>query len=333
MAMTSREIVERAVHFGRPERIAMTLPPPYPRDVVSVAPTPDPAFVERRWTERDAEFWTDEWGCTWCRLGGISKGEVVRGAIEDWDQLDDYRAPDFGLHARYDRARQAVRENPDKYVLVGLPGGWVFAAARCIRKMERYLADLLLEPERVERLHDIVVAENEKVIRRAAELGAQGVIVYEDWGTQTGPLVSPEMFRDLFKPRVKHLCDLARGRGLSRWMHSCGAMTRLIPDLIDAGVEVFQFDQPRVHGIDYLNEHFGGRAAFWCPVDIQTTLQTRQERAIRAEARELVQKLGGHQGGFIAGYYGDNVAIGLDPAVQDIACRAFVEFGTQAYAL
>jgi len=298
---------------------------------VVAAPDQHPDFRQKRWAQGGAEYWLDEWGCTWSRLGGISKGEVVRGAIEDWDRLDDYRPPDFGLAARYERARQAVRDNSEKYVIIGLPGGWVFAAARYIRKMERYLADLLLERERIERLHDLVVAENEKVISRAAELGAQAVMVWEDWGTQTGPLVSPRMFREIFKPRIKRQCDLARGLGLACWMHSCGAMTKLIPDLIDAGVGVFQFDQPCIHGIDYLNEEFGGRAAFWCPVDIQTTLQTRDEAAIRTEARQLVEKLGGHQGGFIAGYYGDNVAIGLDPAVQDIACRAFVEFGMKVY--
>jgi hypothetical protein len=137
------------------------------------------------------------------------------------------------------------------------------------------------------------------------------------------------MFRELFKPGIGHLCGLAKDLGLARWMHSCGGMTKLIPDLIEAGVQVFQFDSPTgAHGIDYLNDHFGGQVSFWCPVDIQKTLQTRDPVKIRAEARELCEKLGGHQGGFIAGYYGDNRSIGLDPSVQDIACQAFVEFGS-----
>ncbi|MBE3123943.1 MAG: hypothetical protein IMZ65_03995, partial [Planctomycetes bacterium] len=57
-------------------------------------------------------------------------------------------------------------------------------------------------------------------------------------------------------------------------------------------------------------------------------LQTRDPALIRAEARELVARLGGRGGGFIAGYYGSNQAIGLTPNVQDHACRAFVECGT-----
>lgn len=327
MPMTGREIVERAINFDRPPRVAMSLPEPYPNDIVTTACGPHPDFVEKRWTEGDNECWTDEWGCTWCRIGGISKGEVVGGAIDHWDQLDDYRAPDYGLEARYDRVRSALAAHPDKYVIVGLPGGWVFATARKIRRMQNYLADLIADRPRIEQLHDLIVVENEKVIRRAAQLGAQAVMVWEDWGTQTQPLVSPAMFRDIFKPRTEHLCRLAHSLGLACWMHSCGKMTQLIPDLIEAGVEVFQFDQPALHGVDLLDREFGGQAAFWCPADIQSTLQTRDAEKIRAEAKALCEKLGGHNGGFVAGYYGDNVAIGLDPSVQDIACRAFVEFG------
>jgi len=332
VSMTGREIFSRAIHFGGPERVAMTLPEPYPNDKVSIGPAHPPDYQERRWTEGDNEYWTDEWGCIWGRIAGISKGEVVQGAITEWDQLDDYRAPDFGDDRRYDRAREVVRDNPDKYVIAGLPGGWVFATARKIRKMDVYLMDLVLEPGRIERLHDIIIAENEKVIRKAAELGAHGVMVCEDWGSQTATLVSPEMFTRIFKPRIKHVCDLAHSKGMDCLMHSCGCMTALIPDLIEAGVDLFQFDQPTLHGIDYLNEHFGGRVAFWCPVDIQKTLQTKNPEKIRDEARQMCETLGGHNGGFVAGYYGDNPALGLDPSVQVIACEAFVEFGGAATA-
>ncbi|MGB2823596.1 MAG: hypothetical protein WBF17_21630, partial [Phycisphaerae bacterium] len=102
----------------------------------------------------------------------------------------------------------------------------------------------------------------------------------------------------------------------------------IIGDLIECGVHCLQFDQPRLHGIETLSERFGGKVAFWCPVDIQKTLQTRDGRQIREEARLLVEKLGRFGGGFVAGHYGGNEAIGLTPDVQDIACRAFVEFGT-----
>jgi hypothetical protein len=106
-------------------------------------------------------------------------------------------------------------------------------------------------------------------------------------------------------------------------MHSCGNITMLLPDLIDCGIDVFQFDQPRIHGIDTLAELQQGRVTFWCPVDIQTTLQSKDADRIRDEAEELIAKLWRGQGGFIAGFYTDEESIGLEPHWQQAACDAF----------
>jgi hypothetical protein len=111
-------------------------------------------------------------------------------------------------------------------------------------------------------------------------------------------------------------------------MHSCGAIGAIIPGLIDAGVDLLQFDQPTLHGIDTLASYQGrGKITFWCPVDIQKTLQTKDEQKIRAEARELLDKLWKGKGGFMAGYYEDNESIGLDPKWQEYACDEFIKRG------
>jgi uroporphyrinogen-III decarboxylase len=149
----------------------------------------------------------------------------------------------------------------------------------------------------------------------------------EDWGTQDRLMIAPALWREVFAPEFRALAGAAHERGLFVIMHSCGKITDIIPDLIDCGIDCLQFDQPRLHGLDAL-ARFAGRVSFWCPVDIQTTLQTRDAPRIAAEARELIDKLGRCGGGFIAGYYSSHEAIGLAPDVQTIACRAFVEHGT-----
>jgi uroporphyrinogen decarboxylase len=130
----------------------------------------------------------------------------------------------------------------------------------------------------------------------------------------------------VFKPGFERLCGVAHERGLKVFMHSCGKTTVIIPDLIEAGVDLLQFDQPQLHGLDNLAQYHG-EITFWCPVDIQKTLQTRDAAAIEADARAMIERLGGSQGGFVAGYYSGNDAIGLDPKWQDVACRAFTRYG------
>lgn len=85
--MNSRQLIKHVIAFDAAPRIGYHLPEPWPCDVVHAGVDDDPAFEPRRWTEGDTEFWTDEWGCTWQRLGGISKGEVAEGALADWADL------------------------------------------------------------------------------------------------------------------------------------------------------------------------------------------------------------------------------------------------------
>ena len=154
----------------------------------------------------------------------------------------------------------------------------------------------------------------------------------EDWGTQSQTLVSPALWRDEFFPRFQRLCGIAHDCGVKVFMHSCGQISAIVPNLIEAGIDLFQFDQPDLHGIDTLAGHQQhANVTFWCPVDIQATLQTRDETVIRRKVQEMLDKLWAGRGGFIAGYYGDNPSIGLDPRWQELASETFVEQGVRTH--
>ena len=327
--MDSREIVCRTVEFREPERVAASFPAPHWSDLRSVqyehtGPHGDWHEVCAARQER-----IDEWGNTWARVDGSSKGEVARGAMEHWGDAEALELPDLADPANYEEVRRSCEDpSDDRYRLGGMPG-FPFNIARKMRRLDQFLMDLLLSPDLVARLllriEDLLAG----VMERYAEVGVDAVMFPEDWGTQRGLMIRPETWRAVFKPGYERLCGLAHDQAIKVFMHSCGKITDIIPDLIEAGVDVLQFDQPRLHGLDVLAS-FHGQITFWCPVDIQKTLQTRDEAAIAAEARELIEKLGGTDGGFIAGYYRDNVSIGLDPYWQEVACQAFAQYGDYA---
>ena len=326
--MTSREIIKAVLTFQRPPRIGMTLPKPYPNDFLRTGRRPDkPLSTPLAPRGNEVKRWRDEWGCVWATLTDYDKGEVVEPAIADWSQLGRYVPPNLGRKEDYAQAAAAFAADGEHFRAGSIPG-FTFNVARYLRKLENYLCDLALEPAKIAQLHQIVRGQLLAAIDRLAEAGADAILFAEDWGTQDRLMVSPAMWREVFKPEFRALAGRAHDHGMSVLMHSCGKMTDVVADMIECGINCFQFDQPRLHGIEHLAERFGGKATFWFPVDIQKTLQTHDERLIRQEARLLIEKLGGFGGGFIAGYYGGNQAIGLEPSVQDIACRAFVEFGT-----
>ncbi|MFZ2654703.1 MAG: uroporphyrinogen decarboxylase family protein, partial [Victivallales bacterium] len=268
-----------------------------------------------------------EWGNLWARIDPTSKGEVEKGAIENIEDISSFEFPDYSRPEDYSCVREARDKNPDKYFIGGVPG-FTFNIARKLRKLEQYLMDILLEPEAISGLHDKVDVVIHAMIRNYAACGVDSIMFAEDWGTQNQTLLSPELWRKEFFPRTKSHCDLAHKMGIKVFMHSCGQIEAIVPGLIEAGIDVLQFDQPALHGIDVLASHQAmSKITFWCPVDIQKTLQTCDEMEIRKGAREMLDKLWKGRGGFIAGYYGDNESVGLDPKWQDFACDEFTKNG------
>jgi hypothetical protein len=239
----------------------------------------------------------DEWGNTWRRIGGRTKGEVSHGVVEEgWECLDSYQWPDVTAPEIWQQAEERCAAfHRDGYYVFGSVN-WPFAAARSMRRLENFLYDLAADRHSAMRLLNGAANVVEKEIEGYARIGADGVVTWEDWGMQDRLLVSPTMWREVFKPLFKRLCDAAHAGGMDVWLHSCGHVTDVIEDLIQVGVEVCMFDQPELHGIDFLARNFGGRMAFCTPVDIQRTLQTRDIGRIEAAARQYVETLGAFGG-------------------------------------
>ena len=324
--MTSKEIVQRTLDFQNPERVARSFPESdflWVNDSAKTSSTDWQKVSDKKW-ER-----IDEWGNIWQRIDDTSKGEVVKGALSDVSEIENYELPDFSKFEDFQTVVKARKENRDKWLIGGMPG-FSFNIARKIFKIDNYLMALVLEREKIRILHDRIDILLENMIRNHAKAGADCIMYPEDWGTQSQIFISPDLWYDEFFPRFQKLFGIAHQCGIKVFMHSCGKIAAIVPGLIKAGVDVLQFDQPDLHGIDQLAEYQKkSKITFWSPVDIQKTLQTRDEKNIRAKAREMLDKLWKGKGGFIAGFYTDNVAIGLDPKWQEIASDEFLNYGKQ----
>jgi uroporphyrinogen-III decarboxylase len=119
--------------------------------------------------------------------------------------------------------------------------------------------------------------------------------------------------------------EAAHKAGLLTFMHSCGDITAILNDLIEAGLDVIQMDQQENMGVERLGREFGGRITFWCPVDIQATMVHGTMDEIRAYCRKLVACLGRPKGGFIAKFYDDPVGAGHRQEAIDTMCEEFLK--------
>lgn len=332
MPQTPREIVLKNMSFTGPSRIGMCFSPdenkkPRKNDFSFKSINPR-GYTQKKWEDEKFEYYDDVWGNLWHRIKGYSSGgEILKPAIKEWGDLKTYKAPDYENPAEMARVKKEwAEEKGEKFKMFGIHG-FIFSASRYLRKMEIYFEDLALEKENIHKLHTLVADTLEKEIDNAVAAGADGIAYCEDWGTQDRTLISPDMFRELFKPYYKRLIGKARQKNLQIEMHSCGYNWALLPDIIDTGVNCFQFDQPTIYGMEKLGAYLQERkVCLFSPVDAQKVLPTGDKKLIQQTARDLVKYFHGKNGGFMAKDYPDLHGIGVTAESDRWAYETFLEF-------
>lgn len=321
--MTPAERVRRTVLFESPDELARDLPAPWGSDFIGIGPGPDPDW-------KPSVEGEDEFACVWHKLHkDQTHGQCIGHPLADYARLKDYRFPRFGLACRYEGARAAVAANTvDKFVLAWVPLSFIHRLEYLRGHVEAW-SDPYEHPDE---LHDLLTRLGDMVIesiRHLAAAGAQGIISCDDWGLQDRPMVSPRVFRDHFKPHYARVYGEARRLGLLCFLHSCGHILDLLPDLYEAGLHVIQQDQQENMGVDNLDRVAGGKLCFYNPVDIQKTMVEGSLDDIRAYARHMATTLGRYRGGFISKWYPSPQAVQHSPERIAAMSEAFVAAGRE----
>ena len=175
--------------------------------------------------------------------------------------------------------------------------------AMYLRGVEQILLDLVLHPDIAEYLFERIAAFYLDYERRTLEAAGDAIDILmtgDDFGTQNGPFLSPDMWRRFLRPGFRAFIDLAKRHGKTVAHHSCGSIQALIPDLIECGLDILNPLQPDVHHMDHaeLKSRFGGRLVFHGSISIQRTLPFGTPDDVRAEVRKRVDTLA-PGGGFI----------------------------------
>lgn len=320
--MNSREIVTRAIEFRTPER----LPVIFPR--FGICDTLGVGWNQTGTGPREQKHTLDEWGCEWARSEIDNMGQVKGHPLESWENLDHFRWPDASDPAFYTGMEQRFACSEGKYVTTGI-FMLLFERMHALRGFQNVLEDLYMERERVEMLADRITAFNLEIIANIAARfpgQIQGFTCTDDWGTQQDTFISPRLWLEFFQPRYRKIVAACHAAGWHVWMHSCGKINRLIPGLIDAGIDVLNLEQPRALGIEEVGRQFGGKICFSSGCDIQSTLPFKDQGEIRAEARLLLDSWARPEGGFILADDENDHDLGTPPEKKRYALEAFLEF-------
>lgn len=252
---------------------------------------------------RDAQ-WADEWGTRWGHaFGGVGATQLAY-PLEDWADLDSYLAdkiPCARAPGRLDAASELIKIHSTKYcygtIVLGL-----FERLHSLRSMQDIMMDFYSHENEVRRLMDALCDNLLELIRYWAEVGADGLFIGDDWGTQTGLMISPSMWRDIFKPYYKIIFEEVHRCGMDVIFHSCGNIVELIADLIDAGVDVLDPVQPGAMDIKAVAREFGGHISFSGGIDLQHLLCNGSPQEVKDAVCDVIDTLGRpFGGGFLVG--------------------------------
>ena len=198
-----------------------------------------------------------------------------------------------------------------------------------IRGMENLMVDYYIEADNIRRLHAAMADQYARTIGEAKRrLDPDGFWTSDDLGHQSGPMMSPQIFHDLIYPYYCTVGEAVRAAGAHFWLHSCGDNTLLLPDLVDAGVEVFHPVQKHTMDERAVAEEFGGRVAFLAGIDVQHVLQEADADGVREEVRFLIDTFDRPEGrmciaagnGIVSGTPIENIEAFLDEAVRGLQC-------------
>lgn len=269
---------------------------------------PDDVFVAGT---RMPDLWDDPAnparipGYSWMNLPpppapAAAAGHDANVAIRDWKQLDGILAawPDPRIPELFAGQKERIAQHAGgRYVLAT----WWFCFYERIwslRGMENILCDFTLNPKPVHRLLDALADFYCVAIERAGrELGADGIFTSDDIGMQTGPMFSPDIFREFFKPRYARLFQAAHDAGMHFWLHTCGDVRAFMDDFIDIGLDVIHPIQKYTMDEREVARRFGDKLCFWAGMDVQQILPRGTPDDVRREVRFMVDTYDRPDGG------------------------------------
>ncbi len=219
-------------------------------------------------------------------------GDGFFAGCENIARVAEFPWPDPALYIDRGECRKNAESAPPGRANIGMVWSCHFQDACASFGMENALMALYETPEIfravMDRITDFYLRANE-IFYEATKGNLHAVLMGNDYGCQTGLMVSREQIVEFSLPWTKKLVDQAHAYGLKVIHHSCGAIRDLIPDLIDLGVDAIHPIQALATGMEApgLKRDFGDKVSFCGGIDAQNLLVHGTSDQLRAKVREL----------------------------------------------
>ncbi|MDH7598904.1 MAG: uroporphyrinogen decarboxylase family protein [Sedimentisphaerales bacterium] len=214
--------------------------------------------------------------------------------ITDPARIDEFDWPDPAKHIDPAECRHVVEAAPKGHTVLGVIWSAHFQDTCAAFGMENAFIQMIQAPDMVHAITDRIVQfylKANEIFYQATKGRLHAVLIGNDFGSQGGLMLSPDMIRRFAFPGTRLLVQQAKAYGLKVIHHSCGSIRDIIPDLIEIGVDVIHPIQALAAGMEPegLKQDFGDRVAFCGGVDAQELLVNGTPEQVYAKVKRLIQ--------------------------------------------
>jgi len=243
---------------------------------------------------------------------GIGCGQPLNHPLADATikQVHDYSWPDPAW-MDVSKIKESAQAYNGRFAILG--GDWspFWHDAIDLMGMENLYLKMYSEPQVVDAILQHMVDYYFEVSKNIFDAASDVIDIFfmgNDYGSQIGPLMGPDMFDRFMAPHQKRLCDLGHSYGLKTQLHCCGGFYELVPSLIDVGVDGVHAIQPSCRGMDLnrLKSEFGDKMVFNGAIDSHHTLMEKDPAGVKEDTRKVLEIMM-PGGGYIAGASHDTI--------------------------
>jgi uroporphyrinogen decarboxylase len=245
----------------------------------------------------------NEWGMRFKSVGIYNEFiEYPLASVKNEQDIRGYDFPDPRASGRFTIAENTVSQYGQQYGIIADLECTFFETAWYLVGLEKFLFDLVNEAPYVYPLLDKILEINLETGRKLISLGADMIWAGDDFGGQQGMIISPELWRRVFKPRIQYLFHELKkvNPDIKIAWHSCGSIRPIIPDFIEIGLDVLNPVQPLARDMDpaSLKREFGRDLILFGGIDIQHLLPTASPAHIKEVVQRTMRAIG-KNGGYI----------------------------------
>jgi len=275
--------------------------------------------------------WNPEWGVMSVK-GTVAHFERMLHPMEDFTTVEEIRSypfPDFNDEYRWEGFEEKVNQlKKNDLVAVAFMQMTIFEVAWYLRGMENLMIDMVCNPEMAEALLDESTKIRTGMAQKYARYGIDILMLGDDVSSQQDMIMDPGMWRKLLKPRLASVIAAAKSANpeILVFYHGDGNLQKIIPDLIEIGVDILNPVQPECMDPFLIKKLYGDKLSLWGTLGTQTTLPFGTPDEVKQKCRELIEAIGKDGGLLLAPTHT------IEPEVPWENIQAFIdavkEYGT-----